>query len=85
MNAVVEGGDVRQIVHADPPQRAIVAEARAYRLEKRGVGEQDRMTVHTGLCLIQVLVGGIPANADVSTEVWQYRQSIPRQPRDASD
>src|SRR5215218_2363895 len=27
---------------------------------------------------MHVSVGGIPANADFSTEVWQYRQSIPR-------
>ena len=26
---------------------------------------------------MHVLVGGIPANADVSTDVWQYRQSMP--------
>jgi hypothetical protein len=26
---------------------------------------------------MHVFVGGIPANEDVSTEVWQYRQSIP--------
>jgi len=49
VNAVVEVDEVRQIVRADPPQRTIVAEARVYRLEKRRVGEQDRMTVHTGL------------------------------------
>ena len=29
---------------------------------------------------IQVLVGGMPAKADVSTEVWQYRQSMPSSP-----
>ena len=39
MNAVIEVDEVRQIVHADP-QRTIVAEARAHRLEKRGVDEQ---------------------------------------------
>ena len=27
---------------------------------------------------MHVSVGGIPANDDVSTDVWQYRQSIPR-------
>ena len=27
--------------------------------------------------LMQVSVGGIPAKAEVSTEVWQYRQSMP--------
>ena len=26
---------------------------------------------------MQVLVGGMPANDDVSTDVWQYRQSMP--------
>ena len=26
---------------------------------------------------MHVFVGGMPANADVSTDVWQYRQSIP--------
>ena len=26
---------------------------------------------------MHVLVGGMPANADVSTDVWQYRQSMP--------
>ena len=26
---------------------------------------------------MHVLVGGIPAKEDCSTEVWQYRQSIP--------
>ena len=26
---------------------------------------------------MQVLVGGMPANEDVSTDVWQYRQSMP--------
>jgi hypothetical protein len=29
---------------------------------------------------MQVVVGGMPANAEVSTEVWQYRQSIPTPP-----
>ena len=28
--------------------------------------------------VMQVCVGGMPANATVSTDVWQYRQSIPR-------
>ena len=28
--------------------------------------------------LMQVYVGGIPALYETSTEVWQYRQSIPR-------
>ena len=27
---------------------------------------------------MQVWVGGSPANDEVSTDVWQYRQSIPR-------
>jgi hypothetical protein len=27
---------------------------------------------------MQVLVGGIPAKPDVSTDVWQYRQSMPK-------
>ena len=26
---------------------------------------------------MQVLVGGMPAKLDTSTEVWQYRQSMP--------
>ena len=26
---------------------------------------------------MHVLVGGMPANDDVSTDVWQYRQSMP--------
>src|SRR5437868_11037793 len=29
---------------------------------------------------MQVLVGGMPAKPDTSTEVWQYRQSIPSPP-----
>src|SRR5262245_50650920 len=29
---------------------------------------------------MHVLVGGIPANEDSSTEVWQYRQSMPLPP-----
>src|SRR5512135_2766705 len=29
---------------------------------------------------MHVLVGGIPANDDVSTDVWQYRQSMPLAP-----
>src|SRR4051812_26557669 len=29
---------------------------------------------------MHVLVGGMPAKADVSTDVWQYRQSIPSSP-----
>src|SRR6185503_14054865 len=29
---------------------------------------------------MQVFVGGIPANDDFSTDVWQYRQSIPIPP-----
>ena len=27
---------------------------------------------------MHVCVGGKPANDEVSTDVWQYRQSIPR-------
>ncbi len=30
--------------------------------------------------VMQVCVGGSPAKAEVSTELWQYRQSIPRPP-----
>jgi len=29
---------------------------------------------------MHVLVGGIPANDECSTDVWQYRQSMPRTP-----
>src|SRR5262245_47369589 len=29
---------------------------------------------------MQVFVGGIPANAEFSTDVWQYRQSRPTPP-----
>ena len=29
---------------------------------------------------MQVFVGGMPANAEVSTDVWQYRQSMPLPP-----
>src|SRR6187397_1565347 len=29
---------------------------------------------------MQVLVGGMPANVDFSTDVWQYRQSMPMPP-----
>jgi hypothetical protein len=29
---------------------------------------------------MHVLVGGIPAKEDVSTDVWQYRQSMPNSP-----
>ena len=32
------------------------------------------------LLLMQVAVDGIPANEDVSTVVWQYRQSMPSSP-----
>ena len=72
VDAVVEVDEVGQVVDADPAQRLVVAEAGADRLENRRRADQ--------ICewqFMQVLVGGMPANDDVSTDVWQYRQSIP--------
>src|SRR5687767_5464951 len=55
------------------------------------IGRSSRKLARTGsrigavdqICewqFMQVLVGGIPANEDFSTDVWQYRQSIPMPP-----
>ena len=49
VNAVVEVDEVRQVVHADPAQRLVVAEARAHRLEIRAGRPDLRVAVDAGL------------------------------------
>ena len=49
VDAVVEIDEVGKIVDASPVQRFVIAEAGPHRLEKRGVGEQNRMAVHARL------------------------------------
>ena len=49
VDAVVEVGEVGQIVDARPLDRPAGTEAVAHRLEERAVGEDLRMTVHAGL------------------------------------
>src|SRR5688572_6306832 len=49
VDAVVEIDEIRQVVHTNPVERGVVAEARAHRLEDRAVRPQLRMAVHTGL------------------------------------
>ena len=72
---IVEVDEVRQVVHADPAQRA------CRRGSSRGPVRGSGLLAH--ICewqFMQVLVGGMPANDEVSTDVWQYRQSMPSSP-----
>ena len=55
VDAVVEVDEVRQVVDSDPAQGTVLPEAGADRLEDWRVRP----------------VGGMPANDEVSTEVWQ--------------
>jgi len=65
VDAVVEIHEVGQLVDARPFERTPGAKTFADRLEVRCVGPDLAWQ------LIQVLVGGIPAKLDCSTEVWQ--------------
>ena len=66
VDAVVEEDEVGQIVHARPLDRPSRSEAR--RAQARGTGSSRRSASDS--CM-QVLVGGIPAKDDSSTDVWQ--------------
>ena len=65
MNAVIEINKVGQIIDPVPDQRLAAAEALAHRFKQAALVQ---------ICewqFMQVLVGGIPAKLEVSTEVWQ--------------
>ena len=63
MNAVIEIDEVGQIIHPGPDQRFAGLVALAHRLE------QGALVQICAWQFMQVLVGGIPAKLDVSTEV----------------
>ena len=74
VNAVVEVDEVGQIVDARP---AIDLPVRKLARTGSSVG------LVLQICewqFMQVLVGGMLAKLEVSTVVWQYRQSMPRPP-----
>ena len=67
----MEVDEVGQVVHPRPRQRLVLGQARA-------TGSSIGLVPQ--ICEWQVMhvwVGGSPANDEVSTDVWQYRQSIP--------
>ena len=72
---MVEIDEAGQVIDPVPAERLVRAVAFADRLQHRGCrpksGEWQFM---------QVFVGGMPAKEECSTEVWQYRQSMPKTP-----
>ena len=65
VNAVIEICKFWQVVNSLPLDRLIVSEARSYGFEIRAVDQSWLWQ------FIQVCVGGIPAEAVVSTVAWQ--------------
>ena len=65
VNAVIEINKVGKIIHPVPHQRLPGAKTLANRFEHWRRRPDLRMAVHASLG------GGIPANPEVSTEVWQ--------------
>ena len=72
VDAVIEIGEIRKVVHSRPLQRLPGPEVS---LTGSNIGLSVQIWEWQ---LIQVSIGGISANAAVSTLAWQYRQSMPK-------